>query len=454
MVFRRLWARLGARQSAVNFGDVEDWLSRLREAADAELPATMDRHHRARLVLEVVDAMHRPDPAAGSELHPQPVRTNGHTVQVRPSTMELPSRPRPSSGKHRAELIRGRPRHRAGSGESLTARLRCAGRRTQSIVIAGVVAALLGIGFVLVQSSDGAAPATGSSTDSLLGRTKLRVGILPVVDVAPFYRALDAGYFTQEGLDVEPVTVQSGPAAITELAAGRLDIGFATYPAVFQAQSEKRADLKIISPAYTALPGHLMLVAPPNGTIVRAEDVGGKRIAVTGTGSLSDLGAMSELSTRGVNLSTVRWVPMPMPEMAAAMKNGIVDGAVLAEPYITMADASFHARPILDVAVGKTARIPVSGWATRSDLNKGNPTAYAGFVRALQRGVDDVADRGTLEPILVKDLKVDAVIARRVRIAEFTKVLVPAEIQRVADLMKEFDVLKQSIDVGPMLLSR
>jgi NitT/TauT family transport system substrate-binding protein len=372
-----------------------------------------------------------------------------------PSAVELPDRPRPSAGRHRAEVIRARPRHRAGGGASFPARLRCAGRRTQSIVIASVAAVLLGlVSIVLVQSSPGAAPAGGPAGDSLLGRTKLKVGVLPVVDVAPFYRALDQGYFAQEGLDIEPITLQSGPAAVTELAAGGLDIGFATYPAVFQAQSEKRADLRIISPAYTALPGHLMLVAPPNGTIVRAEDVGGKRIAVTGTGSLSDLGAKSELSTRGVDLSTVKWVPMALPDMAAAMQRGEVDGAVLAEPYITMADAGFHARPVLDVAVGKTARIPVSGWATRSDLNRRDPTSFAGFVRALRHGVDDVADRGTLDPILVKYLKVDADIAKRVRIAEFTKTLVPTEIQRVADLMKEFGVIRQSLNVGPMLLAR
>jgi NitT/TauT family transport system substrate-binding protein len=446
MVFRRLWARLGRKQSAVSFGDVEEWLTSLREAADAELPATMDRHHRARLVLEVVDAMHRPDPLAA--MYREPVRVNGHALS---STVESPLRPRPSGGRHRAEIIQGRPRHRAGGGNAFATRLRCASKRTRSIVIASVVAVLLGaVAFAMESSLHSSAPAGPGASFN----TTLRVGVLPVVDVAPFYRALDEGYFAQEGLDVEAVTLQSGPAAIAELTAKHLDIGFATYPAILQAQSEERADLKIIAPAYTAKPGHLMLVAPPDGSILRAEDVGGKRIAVTGTGSISDLGAMSELSTRGVDLATIHWVPTPLPEMIAAMQRGDVDGAVLAEPYISVSDASYHARPILDIAVGKTARIPMSGWATRSELNSGDPDVYAGFARALQRGVDDVVDPVKREPVLIKYLNLDAATARNVRIAEFTKVLAPVEIQRVADLMKEFHVIGHTLDVGPMLLSR
>jgi NitT/TauT family transport system substrate-binding protein len=449
-----MWWQPEKERPTAGFRDVGDWFTRLRDAADAELPATMDREHRARLILELVDVMHRIDPAVAQEFQQAPARTNGH---ARPTQLIVPKQRIQSNGgaKHRADPARTRRRHRARRTDSCSVvRFLRAHKGSQSIIVVSVVVALLGlIGLTMFQPSPAPSLGGGLSGDTAVGGTRVRVGVLPVVDVAPFYQALDAGYFTQEGLDVEAVTVQSGPQTVADLAAGRLDVAFASYPAILQAQSEKRADLKIISPAYTTLPGHLMLVAPPNGSIQKAEDVGGKRIAVTSTGSISDLGAMSQLSTRGVDLTTIHWVPMAMPDMGPAMQHGDVDGAVLAEPYITVTDKSFHARPILDVAVGKTARIPVSGWASQSTLALTTPDIVAGFVRALRRGTDDMTDRARLEPVLVQYLGVNAEIAKEVRIAEFTKVLDVKEIQRVADLMKDFNVIHQPFDVQPMLLS-
>jgi NitT/TauT family transport system substrate-binding protein len=438
-VFRRLWSRWENRRTA-STEPVGAWLTRLRDAAEAELPPSgMDRRRRAELVLEVVEVMRRPDltvvPALTTETDQTPV----------------PSRVR---GKHRAETVRGRPRHRAGGRSPAVAKFLCASRRTQSFIIAAVVVVLFAaVTATLVRLPEDVSPSAGAFSDSVIGRPKLRVGVLPVVDVAPFYRALDAGYFTEEGVDVEAVTVQSGPDAVADL--GRtLDVAFSSYPAILQAQSDEKADLKIVSPAYTALPGHLELVVPPDGKIQKAEDVPGKRIAITGTGSISDLGVLSQLRSRNLDGSSISWIPMRMPDMPGAMRRGEVDGAVLAEPYLTITNNDLHSRPIVDVALGQPGGLPVSGWAARAEDCQQDRDAVDAFVRALRRGIDDMGTAAIREPLLVKYLRIDPVTARNVRIAEYTKDIKAGDVQRVADLMKEFNVIKRPLAVQPMLLPR
>jgi NitT/TauT family transport system substrate-binding protein len=453
-VFRRTRLRLHKTLPALSVQDLIDASAPLREAVDIEMPAdSMDPQHRARLLFELVDAMNHPHPTAAQDILAEPAE-NKRPASRKPITKPSDPEPLPQrKGRHRAHPRRSQQRRQTRDSPARRDDRRRPRGRTKPTVI-GSFAAVVAI-VVAVLTLRSTSPPTAQ--DGILGVTSfghvhLRVGVLPVVDVAPFYQAVEAGYFARNGLDVDIRTVQSGPEAVAELVAGQLDVAFGSYPAILQAQSDRKADLQIIAPAYTALPGHLMLVAPPNGHIQQPKDVDGKRIAVTGTGSISDLGVESQLENSGAGFSSIHWKPMAMPDMSLAMQRGEVDGAVLAEPYITLTDKAFQARPILDVAIAGTARLPVSGWATSAKLSRTNPEVIAGFVSALGHGIEDVSHRDVLDPLLARKLSVSQEVAKDVRIAEYTKTLNPSEIQRVADLMLEFNVIHRPLDVRPMLL--
>jgi NitT/TauT family transport system substrate-binding protein len=295
-------------------------------------------------------------------------------------------------------------------------------------------------------------PSAGASGP--VEKAKIKVGILPVVDVAPLYQAIDQGYFKSEGLEVEAVPVASGPAAVQGIIGGDLDIAFTSYPGAFAAQAKGAAKLKIVADAYAARPGHLVMVALPNSKLKKPEDAGGKKIAVTSKGSISDLGAMSVLKTKGVQVETINWAPMTFPDMGPAMQRNDIDGAVVAEPFVTTTEKQFGAVPVLDVSSGPTADISMSGWAATEKLTAVNPNTFAAFQRGLKKGVTDVKnDRGKLEPILTKYVKIDKDTASLVHIADYPESLDPVRLQRVADLMKEFNVIPDKLNVQPMLLT-
>jgi NitT/TauT family transport system substrate-binding protein len=285
-------------------------------------------------------------------------------------------------------------------------------------------------------------------------KAKIKVGLLPVVDVAPLYQAIDKGYFKEQGLEVVPEVVASGPKAVEGMIGGDLDIAFTSYPGAFVAQAKKAADLKIVADAYAARPGHLVLVATKNSRMQKPEDAAGKKIAVTSKGSISDLGAMSVLLTKGVKVEDIQWQPMAFPDMGPAMQRGDIDAAVVAEPWVTRTEKEFGATALLDVSSGPTQDISMSGWAATAKNTGANPNTFAAFQRGLAKGVADVKkDRGTLEQILVTNIKIDQATAQLVHIADYPASLDAIRLQRVADLMEKFKVITEKLDVQPMLLA-
>ncbi|KDN19195.1 ABC transporter substrate-binding protein [Amycolatopsis rifamycinica] len=280
----------------------------------------------------------------------------------------------------------------------------------------------------------------------------VRVGVLPLVDVAAFYRSVDQAYFRSAGLDVQVVTVASGPEAVHGLQTGRIDIAFSSYPGMFMAQATHAADLKVIAPAYVAKPGHLMLVGAPNRSFTRPDQAAHKRIGVTSRGSISDLLAISEIRQAGGDPADIDWQTMDMRAMVPAMQRGELDGAVLAEPFVTTA-AGAGAVQLLDLGLDLNFAIPMSGWVAPASFAESRPEVISAFQLALGRGVSDVQNRDVREQIFQQYLGIDAGTAREVRVGSYPAYLDLGDLQRVADLMLSQRMLSTPFNVTTMLLS-
>ncbi|MBP2330685.1 NitT/TauT family transport system substrate-binding protein [Kibdelosporangium banguiense] len=325
--------------------------------------------------------------------------------------------------------------------------------RTRLSIIATTALALVLAASGCSAIGGGSEPTSSGTPGGPVEKPAIKVGVLPVVDMAPFFVAVDSGYFKQEGLDVQVVTAPSGPKAIESLIGGDLDIAVTSYPGAFAAQAKKAADIKIVTDLYAARPGHGVLVS--KGKITKPEDAAGKKIAVTSTGSISDLALKSVLQPRIADINTIKWVPMPLPDMGPALERGDIDGAVVIEPFVTLTEKSIGAMPVIDIASGPTAELPMSGFASLAKWVTANPNTAAAFQRGLAKGIKDVkSDRGgKLEPVLIKYVKIDAATAPLVHISDYPESLDPIRLQRVADLMLKFGAIKEPLDVSKMVVA-
>jgi NitT/TauT family transport system substrate-binding protein len=312
----------------------------------------------------------------------------------------------------------------------------------------------IGLALAAVLLITGACSALGgSSTDNTssgpLEKSSIKVTILSSVDAVPLWMALDEGYFKAEGLDVTLDLAETGALAQTKVISGGTDIAMTTYPLFFVAVASGAADLKLVADGTSASPRSNQLLTAPNSPVKTIEDIAGRRVAITSKNATSDILTRSVLRDHNVDASKVQWVPMGLPNMAAALQQGQVDAIYQPEPYITQAAKSIHATPVIDVASGATLDFPILGYTSGSKWIADNPKTMAAFQRALMKGAKTATDdRAKVEPLLVKYVKVDADIAALVTLPAYHVPLDARRIQRVPDLLQTLGAITTPVDAA------
>jgi NitT/TauT family transport system substrate-binding protein len=274
---------------------------------------------------------------------------------------------------------------------------------------------------------------------------------MPTTDLAPLHLAERNGWFAEEGLQVETVTVPSGQASISSLIGGDVDIAYSSYAPFFIAADKGAADLRFVADASSLAPDTSVVVTMPGSSIRTVADLAGKRIAVTAAGSISDALVKSAMRESGVDFSGVQWVSIPFPDTPAALQRGDVDAAFLTEPFLTLAERGVGAVVVVDTATGPATDLPTAGYASLAAFAEQNPRTVAAFQRALQRAVDASGDRAVVNPLLVEFSKVDEETAANATLLDFHAVPRADQLQRVPDLLLEFGIIGERPDVARMI---
>lgn len=291
-----------------------------------------------------------------------------------------------------------------------------------------------------------------SDQDQAAPPTPINVGMMPVVDTAAFNLALDRGYFRDAGLDVHTQRIAGGEVGVPMLANHQLDVSFGNWPSFFNAQASGRADLKLVADAYQATDGMMLLQTMP-GRVRRVEDLKGKTIAINTRDNIMELITRSVLETHGVPQDSVKFKPMPFPQIPQALKDGEVDAATLNEPFISQANR-LGAITLADAASGPTVDIPIAGYAANGQFAQQHPAAMEKFREVMQRASTEAnADRSAVVKELPKYSTVDPTTAQLVRIGRYPTSLDVRRLGRVVDLMNRYHAAPpgKPIDVGSMV---
>ena len=114
-------------------------------------------------------------------------------------------------------------------------------------------------------------------------QTTLRVGVIPIADVAPLYLGIKQGFFEEENLKVEPQLAEGGAAITPAVLSGDFQIGFSNTVSLLIAASK---DLPVTIISQGVLGGKTEeeawadLLVLKDGPIKEPKDLEGKTIAV------------------------------------------------------------------------------------------------------------------------------------------------------------------------------
>jgi NitT/TauT family transport system substrate-binding protein len=297
---------------------------------------------------------------------------------------------------------------------------------------------------------------TGSAADGQAnpvgeGLTHVNVGVLPIIDAAPVYVALQHGLFDAHGLDVTPVTLNSGEQATQELLSGQLQFAFSNYVSTILAASQG-AQLRVVADGAQALSDAHDLMVARNSPIRSVAQLRGKTIAVNAIGNIATLMTDATLRAWGVPVNSVRYKVVPFPDMAAALTAHTVDAAWMAEPFITESGEQIGAEELADTASGPMANFPISGYATLRSYAEANPSVITEFTAALVQAQAISSNRSVLEQAIATYITgITPALVAALQPEQFPAALNRAMLQRVADTMLSVGLLTRPFNVGQLL---
>lgn len=288
-----------------------------------------------------------------------------------------------------------------------------------------------------------------------LEKTEIKVGTLPIVDDAPFYLALKNGYFQAEGLKVTPMTLSNGEEGITRLQSGGVDLAWSSYPNAIMAMDSGKVQLRIVADGYTATKHLFSVLAMPKSKVKTPADLAGKKVSVNGLKGLGPLLLSSALQTAGVDPKSVHMVAIPFPQMPPQLQSGAIDAAWITEPFVTQASQKLGATEIIDTATGPADGLPIAGFVTSGAAATKYPKTFAAFQRAMAKAQALAGDRAKVEQILPTYIKtITPQVASTITIGSYPTSLNKARLQRVPDLMQQFGLIQNRLDIKTMLLSQ
>lgn len=217
-------------------------------------------------------------------------------------------------------------------------------------------------------------------------RATVRVAYMPNMgSAASLFVALDQGYFDEVGLDVETYEFQGGPAEISAMASGDIDIsqiGHGAHALCIEGQAV------IFQMDHTNSLSDEVVVNKAHG-IEKAEDLAGKTVAVT-SGTSSEIILQQVLARVGLTEDDVNLVEMTVDGMTTAMISDQIDACAIWSPNtVTLKNAMGDNYLCLggNADFTESATFP-SSFITTKDYADANRDILVRFAQAIDKAHD------------------------------------------------------------------
>jgi len=339
------------------------------------------------------------------------------------------------------------------------------GRATASVAALTTVAALA----AGCSSSSSSTAVGGTALERTLPtdfgaaeKTTLNVGVVPAMDSAGFFIALHDGLFSREGLTIKYSPATSSETAVAQQVAKNptLDISGGNYVSYINEAALDHQPIELVAEASIMQQGAQTIFTMPTSQIKTLSELKGKLVGVNAPGNIDYLLGVSVLQENGVNPSSVKFptAPIPFPQMGGMLASGQVSAAILPEPFASQAEQQYGAVPLADLNQGATADFPVEGYVVTKQWAQQNPNTLKRFLAALEIGQEIAdTDRAAVEQAFEaingpQNGQVTAGIGAVMALDTYPIGIDKTRLQRVADVMYQFGLLKARFDVSSMLM--
>lgn len=194
---------------------------------------------------------------------------------------------------------------------------------------------------------------------------------------SPFWVMNDAGFYREEGLDVDSIYIPSSPIAAKATLAGDVAISAQNSQVIADAGLQG-ADLVAMGAVVNIVPFYIMATPEIN----KISDLKGKAIGISRFGAATDFGMRMFLAKHGLEANRdVAFVQIGgMPEIAAALSKKLIAAAPMSYPMAYVAEQQ-GARVVANLAKDEIPFVHLTLTTTKRLMKEKRPQVKA-FLRA------------------------------------------------------------------------
>ena len=231
----------------------------------------------------------------------------------------------------------------------------------------------------------------GAGASSGVEEPNLNVAVVPALDSAGFFVALNEGLFKAQGLNVTFNAASSSQTEIADQVKGIYDITGGNYVSYIQAQQSSAANLDIFAEGSVMGSGAQDIFTVPNSPITSLADLKNHTIAVNAPKDILYLLAASVLAEHGIDPGSVQFANVPFTDMVPDLQSGAISAAMMPEPFASGAEQDDGSVPLVDLDQGATTSFPIAGYVVTKQWAAKHPHTLAAFYKALEEG-QQIAD--------------------------------------------------------------
>ncbi|WP_432055850.1 ABC transporter substrate-binding protein [Streptomyces sp. bgisy022] len=300
-------------------------------------------------------------------------------------------------------------------------------------------------------SGSGSSGASGSSSGGL---TTVKVGVIPIVDVAPVYLGEKQGFYRKRGLDLDLETGQGGAAIVPGVVSGQFQFGFSNTTSLMIAQSRNvpvRAVANGVASTGKAGADFGGVVVKGDSPVKSPKELAGKKVAVNTLQNIGDTSVRESVRKAGGDPTKVEFVELAFDRMPAALDAGQVDAAWVVEPSLAVVKEQ-GGRVVASNFVDVSPDLTIALYFTSDKLAQQDPELVEKFAEATRESLayanshpDEVRD------ILTTYTKIPEKTLAAMTLPEWPEEPDRASLERLGELGRADGLFEKAPDLDALL---